>query len=400
LVRDLGFGVEVALRSLAVPAVLGLRWAGQRGGTVPEEVPAPPRSLSLTAKMAVDEIFLTLELVSAGFASLRERNRIESELRDALAFYESQGWLERPQDFHRTPPPATHVRQRATSLGRLAYRHLSFESGYAPHPGEPGRARWLSYERNRTAHAWVLRHPGRPRPWVVCVPGYRMGHPAVDLIGFDAGRLHRRHGLNVAIPVLPLHGPRRVGRRGGDGLLTGELMDTVHLLAQAAWDVRRLVGWLRGSGAPAVAIQGLSLGGYTAALVASLEEDLDCVIAGIPAADFVRIVRWHAPALLWRVVERLGYRLEPVERLLRVVSPLAMPPRVPHERRFLFAATADRLAPPDHARDLWRHWDRPRMAWYHGSHLSFRLEREVEELVVGAFESCGLLSAGRVRRAC
>ncbi len=399
LVRDLGFGVEVALRSLAVPAVLGLRWAGQRGGGVPDEVPAPPRSLSLTAKMAVDELFLTLELVSAGFASLRERRRIEAELRDALAFYEAQGWLERPAAFHRAPPPASGVRQRANSLGRLAYRHLWFESGYAPHPGEPGRSRWLSYQQNRTAHAWVLRHPGRPRPWVVCIPGYRMGHPAVDLIGFDANRLHRRHGLNVAIPVLPLHGPRRVGRRGGDGLLSGELLDTVHLLAQAAWDVRRLVGWLRASGAPAVAVQGLSLGGYTAALVASLEEDLDCVIAGIPAADFVRIVRWHAPALMWRVVERLGYRLEPVERLLRVVSPLAMPPCVPHERRFLFAATADRLAPPDHARDLWRHWDRPRMAWYHGSHLSFRLEREVEELVMDAFETCGLLSAGRVRRA-
>lgn len=389
----------MALRSLAVPAVLGLRWAGRRGGGVHDEVPAPPRSLSLAAKMAVDELFLTVELVSAGFASLRERHRIESELRDALAFYEAQGWLERPEGFHRTPPPAAGVRQRPSSLGALAYRHLSFESGYAPHPGEPGRARWLSYERNRTAHAWVLRHPGRPRPWVVCIPGYRMGHPAVDLIGFDAARLHRRHGLNVAIPVLPLHGPRRVGRRGGDGLLSGELLDTVHLLAQAAWDVRRLLRWLRASGAPAVALQGLSLGGYTAALVASLEEDLDCVIAGIPAADFVRIVRWHAPALMWRVVERLGYRLEPIERLLRVVSPLAMRPRVPHERRFLFAATADRLAPPDHARDLWRHWDRPRMAWYHGSHLSFRLEREVERLVLDAFEACGLLTAGRARRA-
>ena len=135
----------MALRSLAVPAVLGLRWAGRRGGEVHDEVPAPPRSLSLAAKMAVDELFLTVELVSAGFASLRERHRIESELRDALAFYEAQGWLERPEGFHRTPPPAAGVRQRPSSLGALAYRHLSFESGYAPHPGEPGRARWLSY---------------------------------------------------------------------------------------------------------------------------------------------------------------------------------------------------------------------------------------------------------------
>lgn len=393
MVRRIGFGVEVALRSLAMPAVLGLRWAGQRGAGVPDEVPAPRRSVALAAKMAGDELFLAFELVSAGFASLRERARIGAELRDALSLYEARGWLERPERFHRTPPPLASVRQRASSLGGLAYRELSFESGYEPHPEEPGRERWLSYERNRTAHAWLLRHPGRARPWVVCVPGYRMGHPALDLLGFDAARLHRAHGLNVAIPVLPLHGPRRAGRRGGDGLLSGEFLDTVHLLAQAVWDVRRLVRWLRVSGAPAVALQGLSLGGYTAALVASLEEDLDCVIAGIPAADFARLARWHAPALFWHLAERFGYRLEPVERLLRVVSPLAMPPRVPHERRFLFAATADRLAPPDHARDLWRHWERPRMAWYHGSHLSFRLEREVEGLVLEALECCGLLAA-------
>ena len=25
-------------------------------------------------------------------------------------------------------------------------------------------AKWFGYEKNRDAHAWVLRHPGEPRP--------------------------------------------------------------------------------------------------------------------------------------------------------------------------------------------------------------------------------------------
>ena len=47
----------------------------------------------------------------------------------------------------------------------LPYRHLRFESEYEPHPDAPGRDRWLGYEPNRTGHAWLLKHPGPPRPW-------------------------------------------------------------------------------------------------------------------------------------------------------------------------------------------------------------------------------------------
>ena len=45
----------------------------------------------------------------------------------------------------------------------MRFEHLTFPSGYEPHAGEPGRERWLSYEANRTAHAWVVRsrQPGR-----------------------------------------------------------------------------------------------------------------------------------------------------------------------------------------------------------------------------------------------
>jgi hypothetical protein len=67
---------------------------------------------------------------------------------------------------------------------------------------------------------------------------------------------------------------------------------------------------------------------------------------------------------------------------------------VPHERRFLFAGLADRLASPDHARDLWQHWGRPRMAWYHGSHVSYLWEGAVKSLLEEAFRSTQLLPRG------
>jgi hypothetical protein len=273
-----------------------------------------------------------------------------------------------------------------------AHQRIAFESGYAPKEGEPGRARWLGWKANATAHSWLFEHPGAPRPWVVCVPGYRMGSPLVDRIGFRVRWLHRGLGLNVAIPVMPLHGPRSVGRRNGDHFLSGDFVDTIHAQSQAVWDTRRLIGWLRERGAPSIGVYGVSLGGYTTALVSSLERDVDLCIVGVPATDFVALLESHMPAMVVNWAGRLGFPFESLRQLLRVISPLAMPPMVPHDRRYLYAASVDGLAAPSQAQALWRHWDRPRMDWYEGSHVSFLWEPKVARLVVDALASAGMIS--------
>jgi hypothetical protein len=373
--------------------MLGLRWAGALGGAR-AGMPEVERSLGLALKVAADEFFFATEVVSGSLAlGAAERRRVAREVAAASALYERRGWLARPAGYHATPPPLVDVEERPARIGRRRFVHLSFESGWAPHAGEPGRARWLRRAANGTAHAWVLRHPGAPRPWVVCVPGFRMGQPAVDFIGFRAGWLHEALGVNVAVAVLPFHGPRRVGRRSGDGYLSGDFVDTIHAQAQAVWDLRRLVGFLRRGGAPAVGVYGVSLGAYTAALLAALEGDLDRVVAGIPASCFLGLARSNAPPGLLAWAERRGFPLARIEAMMRVVSPLAMPPRVPRERLLLFAATADRLAPPEQAWDLWRHWGRPHVRWYHGSHISFLWEPAVREMLREAFGAESLAAA-------
>ena len=388
-------GIELALRSGAAPLLLGARLAGRAGSLADPARPARKSGLGIASKIVLDEIFFASELASATFVARRDHRRVLHETEDALAFYEDRGWLADPSDFHRSPPPLERMTLTRVYRPRLPYLHLRAPSGYAPHPGEPGRQRWLGQAPTHTLHAWLLRHTGRPRPWLVCIPGYRMGQPLIDFTGFRARWLHQTLGVNVAIPVMPLHGPRRVGRRGGDGFLSGDFVDTVHAQAQAVWVVRRLIGWLRAQGAPGVGVYGISLGGYTAALVASLESELDCVIAGIPASNFVQLARAHAPALLVRAAERAGFSLDRIERLLRVVSPLALEPKVPHARRFLYAGLADRLASPDQASDLWRHWGQPRMLWYHGSHVSFVWEPEIQPLIAEALATSGLSTPSR-----
>jgi hypothetical protein len=389
--------MALALRSLLAPGIFAARCLKRLPATV--GVPRPRHSLALAAKMLLDEVFFVTEVISAGLVSAADTPRLMTEVTAALDLYDRRGWLEDPAAFHLDPPAPdtwsyrTPRRAWIPGLRDVAFDHLTFESGYAPHAEEPGRDRWLGYEAVRTAHAWLLRHPGRPRPWLVCVHGYRMGFPLADLLAFPTEWFHHDLGLNLAFPVLPLHGPRKVGWRTGDGVFSGEILDTIHMQAQAVWDIRRLLRWLGAEGAPAVGVYGLSLGGYTTALLASVEDGLDCVVAGIPHADYADLARWNMPSLLLRLAARLPFDWGEAERVFRVVSPLAIAPRVPRARRYLFAASADRLVPPRHARDLWLHWERPRAAWYEGSHVSFGWEREVYALLGEALRASGLSAA-------
>jgi hypothetical protein len=163
------------------------------------------------------------------------------------------------------------------------------------------------------------------------------------------------------------------------------------------WDLRRLLAWVRDASDAPVGVFGISLGGYNAALLAGLDDGLACAIAGVPVADFARIVFRHAPPLHLRDAVDAGLPEERLRELKRVVSPLALQPRVPADRRYLFAAVADRIVPPDHVRDLWRHWGRPPIVWYQGSHVSFRAHPEVGALVRRALRESGLADSGPAR---
>jgi dienelactone hydrolase len=390
MLERLKTGLGVAVRTGAIPMLIGARIAERRRATHPEGVPERQGGFAMTSKAVLDDVFFATELAMAPLISPRDRGRLGRELTQAAKVYADNGWDDDPTSYHQDPPPLEVIRFDEFRSRWIPYRHMRFDSGYTPHPDEPGRARWMSYTANRTAHAWILKHPGPQRPWLVCIPGYRMGNPVVDFAGFRAAWLYKTLGLNVAIPVIPLHGPRRVGARGGDGFFSGDFIDTLHAQAQAVWDIRRLVGWLRSHGAPAVGTYGVSLGGYTAALHASLEDDLDCVIVGVPATDFSRLLQTHVPNFVLSAAERLGMSFEPIERALSVVSPFSFSPRVPWDRRFLFAGISDHLTSPDHAHDLWHHWEKPRVAWYQGGHVSFIWQREVRQLIHEALETSGL----------
>jgi hypothetical protein len=383
-----GTGTLLVLLSAASYIAAGAISVRQEPHTA--EVPAPQPSLRLDVEVALDDALLATMGVSTPMLAGEDRRRLAEEVQAARDLFEARGWLEKPISYHATPPLLESPKIRRAHTFRVDFEHLSFESEYEPHDGEPGRERWLGYRSNRTAHAWVARHADAARPWLVCIHGYQMGIPLIDFGAFPPAWLRDRLELNLVLPVLPLHGPRKIGRRSGDGFLSGDVLDSVHAEAQAMWDLRRILSWVRAQGGTKIGVFGLSLGGYNTALLSCLDEGLACSIPGIPATDFTHLFWRHGPPLEIRYIEHLGMSRDASSEVMQVVSPLALRPQVPHAHRAIFGAVADRLVPAEQVRDLWRHWDRPRIVWYQGGHVTFRWHRAVRELIESTLAGAGL----------
>lgn len=347
---------------------------------LPEGVEPPdPLSVRTQAAVATDE---GLRLVWA-LTSMASRPpavaSFAADLRAAAERHRAGGILDDPAQAHPRPPELEKCSLGAVSVrGAPPAELLRFDSEYVPQDPEI-RDRYLAITQNRTARVHLWRHGDRPRPTLVCLHGYGMGRIALDALAFDLGHLHRELGLDVAVPTLPLHGPRAIGRRSGAGFMDDHPLQTNAAFGQAIWELRRLSGWLRKQGVPAVGVYGMSLGGYLAALWASLDGDLACAVPMIPLVALHDLLERDLPPEERRAREACGVGPELWRDAWAPHSPLVHTPRVAPEARLILAARADRICPPDQAHALWEHWDRPAIHWAPGSHLVPIGRRETRE---------------------
>ena len=373
---DFTFGVELLNQ-----------WKDWVRGHTETDLPAVAPRPEAAGKWMLDEWALQIELAQGRFRvpDMAFRRRLRQELADASALFDAQGWLADPESYHRTPPPIDDLVLKSAPLAGLSIERFRFSSGFEPHPGEPGRDRWLSYPNVDQVTGWMLRHQGKPRPWLFLVNGYRTGEISTDLMAFRVRHLHTNLGLNVVNVTMPLHGPRALGESSGARVFNSGAMNTVFTIAQGAWDIRRVLQWLRGElGAQTIGMSGISLGGYMVSLLSCLDDDLACVIAGVPESDLVRGLRRSLDPLLPPFYEQWGLSWQPLEEVFTPVSPLAMPSKVDHGRRYIYAGLLDRWVRPGNVKALWNHWDQPSIHWYEGSHLSFPFERSVWKYIDAA----------------
>ena len=218
--------------------------------------------------------------------------------------------------------------------------------------------RYLSRVENRTARARLYLASSADtqttRPAVIAIHGYMGGQWLIEENVWPIEWLLRR-GLDVVLPVLPLHAGRAGSHRGAPAFPSSDPRLTNEGFRQAVTDIRTLVRWLRDRGAPKVGVMGMSLGGYTSALTATVTDEIDFVMPMIPLASIADFAREQGR--LGRTAAEEDEQHAALERANWIVSPLARPLAVSKTRALVVAAEHDRITPASHAARLARHFD-------------------------------------------
>lgn len=267
-------------------------------------------------------------------------------------------------------------------------RDLSWHSGFSAH-FEENQAIFAELRRNSWARMRLIqRDPSRPRQTLILIHGFLGGNPFIEELLFPASAIFEA-GYDLALVILPGHGARREG-----GTLSRPSWPargpsfTIDGYRQAIADLRAIVDYLLGAGAPSVGGIGMSLGGYTLSLLATVEERLSLAIPYIPLASHADYLFENgllgddrAQALIMR---------DRMERLFSSVSPFSRPPIIPAHGRAVIVAESDAITPPSHGERIAAHWGVAPF-YFGGAHL---LQLGRTEAILGALNQSSLAPRG------
>jgi pimeloyl-ACP methyl ester carboxylesterase len=228
---------------------------------------------------------------------------------------------------------------------------------------------------------------------VIALHGYMGGHWMLSETEWPIAWLAKR-GLDVALPMLPFHALRAGPRRGAPPFPSADPRLTNEGFRQAVADLTSLARWLRERGAPHVGVMGMSLGGYTASLLATVSRDLDFVMPMIPLASIADFAREQGRL---GEGEQADAQHAALERANWVVSPLARPLLLPASRALVVAAEHDRITPRAHAARIAAHFGCALLT-IPGGHLVQLGRSEAFRGLAAMLEREGILAPRRRRR--
>jgi pimeloyl-ACP methyl ester carboxylesterase len=305
------------------------------------------------------------------FSSIHRREAESAgyeELEGGWLAVTSSALLEGERYFPAPVSPDVRVARSRPLPGGGVLEDLELHGAYSDRPA--ARQLLERCPENAVAYARCYRHSDA-RPALIWLHGWGMGFPGVEALVCRARRLYAL-GLDVYLYVLPYHARRRPRgvRFAGEVFPTTDMTRSNEGVLQAVWECRSLMAWHRARTLAPCGVVGLSLGGYLAAVLASVAPETAFCACLMPVADL--------PTLMWsngegtlerRRAEEAGISFDLFCRSMAVHAPLAHQLLLPRERVLLVGARADRIIPPVHTEVLHQHWGSPRVCWIPGGHL-------------------------------
>jgi pimeloyl-ACP methyl ester carboxylesterase len=335
--------------------------------------------LTVESTAWADHLLRTLGAGMLGALALPTSLRPRQLKRDMATadFYRRKANSGDPTAFFKRPD-SSRVEIKSSHAGPLRFRPddgacelLTFDSPFRT-VNPKLRDSYPRQKRNMRAAAQYWRHDDGPRPTICVIHGF-MADPYWLNRMFFALPWFYQQGYDILLYTLPHHGRRqsRLSPFSGHGFFAGGIANLNESMAHAVHDFRIFMDYLESRGVSRIGVTGISLGGYTSALLAAVEERLHFSIPNVPVVSLPDLVlEWFPLNLpIKGLLKASGTSVRDARHMLAVHSPLSYTPLIPKERRMVIAGAGDRLAPPKHARLLWDHWDRPHIHWFPGNHV-------------------------------
>lgn len=207
--------------------------------------------------------------------------------RDNIAFYADLARRKDPAASFPAPETIPQISSRAANPIAEYIAHGKVHNNSFPSTFEPinpaMRDQWRGFRRNNIVRFQHWRHDDSPRPTLCVIHGF-MGSPYLVNGLFFSLPWFYKSGYDVLLYTLPFHGRRaeRLSPFSGYGYFAGGMTGFAEAMGQAVWDFRTILNWLRHTGVERTALTGISLGGYTSALVSSVDDRLEAVIPNVP----------------------------------------------------------------------------------------------------------------------
>ncbi len=318
---------------------------------------------------------LSVTMVPTLLASALRRSQARAE-RDHLRFYAELASVRDPDLSFPKPTEAPRISSRPANpvaewMAKGRVNNIRFDSSFeAVNPALREHCRGNVRNNVVRAQHWV--HDDGPHPTLCVIHGF-MGSPYLFNGLFFSLPWFYRSGYDVLLYTLPFHGARaeKGSPFSGYGFFAHGFAGFAEAMAQAVHDFRSLIDYLEFTGVDRVALTGMSLGGYTSALIACVDDRIQAVIPNVPVVTPDRTVdEWFPANYAVRLRDLIaGAGEEVVREATKYPSPLNYPPLVPKDRRLIITGLGDRLAPPEQAEMLWEHWDRCAFHWFPGNHI-------------------------------
>lgn len=318
---------------------------------------------------------LAIMVAAATRSSLAAQGSAAGEF-EALRFYEP---LARAGDAARVfVPPRADIKIDERALpplrargGEIRRRELRFRSPFQP-LNPAAMASIARMERSVVAHAEHWCHGDQPRPTLIVAHGFAFDAPWLNAHALGLRELYRA-GYDILLSTFPHHGPRAELDLpfNGYGVFGNGLLHFNEVTLLAIHDLRVFIGHLQARGVGPIGIAGISLGGYTAALLASVEPRLAYCIPVVPAVTPIdAFLEWQPTGVMLSALMRSqGISVAQMRALVAIHNPLTYASPMAGERVLIIAGAGDRVTGPNHVQLLQQHWPGSRLHWFPGNHI-------------------------------